>query len=77
MSAFTVLGYVSVMTNCAIFGLHSGLVDHVFPGISLAGVLVVVAVMEHAMIGMKLCIEMLVPDTPTSVTEVRHANICL
>lgn len=74
--AFSALGYMSVMTNCAIFGLHSGLLDKLFPDITLVAVLVAITIMEHVMIGVKVCIEMFVPDTPTTVVEaqrMRHA----
>ncbi|GAB9462625.1 hypothetical protein Gpo141_00000113 [Globisporangium polare] len=70
--AFNALGYMSVMTNCAIFGLHSGLMDKLFPGLSFAGVVVGVAVMEHVMVAVKVCIEMLVPDTPSAVLEAQR-----
>lgn len=70
--AFNALGYLSVMTNCAIFGLHSGLMDKLFPGLSFAGVLVAVGVMEHVMVAVKVCIEMLVPDTPSAVLEAQR-----
>lgn len=70
--AFNALGYLSVVTNCAIFGLHSGLMDKLFPGLSFADVLVCVAVMEHVMVGVKVCIEMLVPDTPSAVLEAQR-----
>ncbi|KAF1331949.1 Anoctamin-like protein, partial [Globisporangium splendens] len=67
--AFNALGYLSVMTNCAIFGLHSGLMDKLFPDLSFAGLLLGVAIMEHVMIAVKVSIEMLVPDVPSSVLE--------
>lgn len=67
--AFSALGYLSVMTNCAIFGLHSGFLGKLFPKMSFAGTLVAVALMEHAMVAVKVCVEMLVPDTPTAVFE--------
>ncbi|TYZ62545.1 hypothetical protein PybrP1_009665 [[Pythium] brassicae (nom. inval.)] len=70
--AFNALGYLSVMTNCAIFGLHSGVMDRLFPGLSFAGVLVGVAAMEHVMVAVKVCIEMLVPDTPSAVLEAQR-----
>ncbi|KAG7397370.1 hypothetical protein PHYBOEH_000826 [Phytophthora boehmeriae] len=70
--AFSALGYLSVMTNCAIFGLHSGFLSRLFPKMSFAGTLVVVAIMEHAMVGVKVCVEMLVPDTPTTVFEAQR-----
>ncbi|OWZ21833.1 Anoctamin protein [Phytophthora megakarya] len=67
--AFSALGYLSVMTNCAIFGLHSGFLNRLFPKMSFAGSLVAVAVMEHAMIAVKVCVEMFVPDTTAAVVE--------
>ncbi|GLD94885.1 hypothetical protein PINS_up003510 [Pythium insidiosum] len=67
--AFNALGYLSVVTNCAIFGLHSGLLDKLYPSLSFAGVLVAVGVMEHVMLVVKVCIELFVPDTPTFVLE--------
>lgn len=70
--AFNALGYISVMTNCAIFGLHSGLMDKLLPGLSFAGVVVGVVVVEHVMVAVKVCIEMLVPDTPTAVLEAQR-----
>jgi hypothetical protein len=70
--AFNALGYMSVMTNCAIFGLHSGLLDKLFPAISYAGVIVAAGVMEHVMLAIKVGIEMFVPDTPTSVLEAQR-----
>lgn len=72
--AFNALGYLSVMTNCAIFGLHSGLMDKLFPGLSFVGVLVGVAIMEHVMVAVKVCIEMLVPDTPSAVLEAQRVQ---
>jgi hypothetical protein len=70
--AFNALGYMSVMTNCAIFGLHSGLMDKLFPGLSFAGILVGAAVVEHVMVAVKVCIEMIVPDTPSAVLEAQR-----
>lgn len=70
--AFNALGYMSVVTNCAIFGLHSGLMDRLFPELSFAEVVVGVAVMEHVMVAVKVCIEMLVPDTPSAVLEAQR-----
>ncbi|RLN87332.1 hypothetical protein BBJ28_00008172, partial [Nothophytophthora sp. Chile5] len=67
--AFSALGYLSVMTNCAIFGLHSGFLNKLFPKLSFAGTLVAVALMEHAMVAVKVCVEMFVPDTPSAVRE--------
>ncbi|CAI5704710.1 unnamed protein product [Peronospora effusa] len=67
--AFSALGYLSVMTNCAIFGLHSGFLHGLFPKMSFAGLLVAVALMEHAMVAVKVCVEMFVPDTPATVVE--------
>lgn len=67
--AFSALGYLSVMTNCAIFGLHSGFLHGLFPKMSFAGLLVAVALMEHAMVAVKVCVEMFVPDTPAAVVE--------
>jgi hypothetical protein len=58
------------MTNCAIFGLHQELIDKVLPGISFTGVVMIVVSMEHAMIALKVSIETLVPDLPSSVVEV-------
>ncbi|KAG7387199.1 hypothetical protein PHYPSEUDO_014591 [Phytophthora pseudosyringae] len=67
--AFSALGYLSVMTNCAIFGLHSGFLNRLFPKMSFAGSLVAVALMEHAMVAVKVCVEMFVPDTTAAVVE--------
>ncbi|KAG6974233.1 hypothetical protein JG687_00000449, partial [Phytophthora cactorum] len=67
--AFSALGYLSVMTNCAIFGLHSGFLHRLFPKMSFAGSLVAVALMEHAMVAVKVCVEMFVPDTTAAVIE--------
>ncbi|KUF75791.1 Anoctamin-10 [Phytophthora nicotianae] len=67
--AFSALGYLSVMTNCAIFGLHSGFLHRLFPKMSFAGSLVAVAIMEHAMVAVKVCVEMFVPDTTAAVVE--------
>ncbi|KAE9048395.1 hypothetical protein PR003_g277 [Phytophthora rubi] len=67
--AFSALGYLSVMTNCAIFGLHSGFLNRLFPKMSFAGSLVAIALMEHAMIAVKVCVEMFVPDTTAAVVE--------
>lgn len=67
--AFSALGYLSVMTNCAIFGLHSGLLTKLFPRMSFAGTLVAIGVMEHIMIAVKVSIEVLVPDMPSVVAE--------
>eukprot|EP00644_Phytophthora_capsici_P000224 jgi/Phyca11/100106/e_gw1.4.413.1 len=67
--AFSALGYLSVVTNCAIFGLHSGFLNRLFPKMSFAGSLIAVALMEHAMIGVKVCVEMFVPDTTAAVVE--------
>jgi hypothetical protein len=74
--AFSALGYLSVMTNCAIFGLHSGFLNRLFPKMSFAGMLVAIALMEHAMIAVKVCVEMFVPDTTAAVVEahrMKHA----
>lgn len=70
--AFSALGYLSVMTNCAIFGLHSGFLHRLFPKMSFAGSLVAVAIMEHAMVTVKVCVEMFVPDTTGAVVEARR-----
>ncbi|KAG6609752.1 anoctamin-like protein [Phytophthora cinnamomi] len=67
--AFSALGYLSVVTNCAIFGLHSGFLNRLFPKMSFAGSLVAIALMEHAMIAVKVCVEMFVPDTTAAVVE--------
>ncbi|KAF4320468.1 hypothetical protein BBO99_00002619 [Phytophthora kernoviae] len=72
--AFSALGYLSVMTNCAIFGLHSGFLSRLFPKMTFAGTLVAVALMEHAMVAVKVCVEMLVPDTPTIVFEAQRTQ---
>lgn len=60
------------MTNCAIFGLHSGLMDKLFPGLSFVELLLGVAIMEHVMVAVKVGIEMLVPDTPSAVLETQR-----
>ncbi|CAH0477210.1 unnamed protein product [Peronospora belbahrii] len=70
--AFSALGYLSVMTNCAIFGLHSGFLNRLFPKMSFAGLLVVVAMMEHAMVAVKMCVEMFVPDKTAAVVEAQR-----
>ncbi|KAL7680549.1 putative anoctamin [Plasmopara halstedii] len=70
--AFSALGYLSVVTNCAIFGLHSGFLKRLFPKMSFAGSLIAVALMEHAMIAVKVCVEMFVPDTTSAVAEARR-----
>lgn len=67
--AFSALGYLSVMTNCAIFGLHSGFLNRLFPKMSFAGLLIAVALMEHSMVAVKVCVEMFVPDTTSAVAE--------
>lgn len=75
--AFNALGYLSVMTNCAIFGLHSGLLNKLFPRMSFAGTLVAIGVMEHVMIAVKVGIEMLVPDIPSAVAEAHRMRRAL
>ncbi|TDH64905.1 uncharacterized protein CCR75_007334 [Bremia lactucae] len=67
--AFSALGYLSVVTNCAIFGMHSGFFTGLFPKMSFAGSLIAIALMEHAMVAVKVCVEMLVPDTTAAVLE--------
>lgn len=75
--AFSALGYMSVMTNCAIFGLHSGLLNKLFPRMSFAGTLVAIGLMEHVMIAVKVGIEIMIPDIPSVVAEAHRMRRAL
>ncbi|CAI5741430.1 unnamed protein product [Hyaloperonospora brassicae] len=72
--AFSALGYLSVMTNCAIFGLHSGFLNRLIPKITPAGSLVAIVLMEHAMVAVKVCVEMFVPDMTAAVVEAHRTR---
>lgn len=75
--AFNALGCMSVMTNCAIFGLHSGLLNKLFPRMSFAGTLVAIGVMEHVMVAVKVAIEIMIPDMPSVVVEAHRMRRAL
>ncbi|CCI44039.1 unnamed protein product [Albugo candida] len=66
--AFDAIGYLSLVTNCALIGMDAGILRTMLPSYSPEGLLLVIIVFEHVMVLLKACIEMFVPDIPSEVT---------
>lgn len=61
--AMEVIGMLGVTVNCALLGI-SGQLQDVFPQYSAIGIFLIVAFLEHAILGLKLAISIAIPDIP-------------
>nr|CCA22280.1 anoctaminlike protein putative [Albugo laibachii Nc14] len=66
--AFDAIGYLSLVTNCALIGMDAGILRTMLPSYSSGDLLIVIIVFEHVMVLLKACIEIFVPDIPSEVT---------
>ncbi|XP_014666247.1 PREDICTED: anoctamin-10-like [Priapulus caudatus] len=75
--AFEVMGVIAVITNCALIAI-SPQSKSFFPESSTTELLLIFVGIEHLILGAKLCIAYLVPDTPewveTALAKIEHQS---
>lgn len=60
------MGIVGVFVNCALIG-QSGLMQRIWPEMSLTNQFLVVIFIEHLILALKFYIDCAIPDIPVSV----------
>ncbi|XP_038077941.1 anoctamin-8-like isoform X1 [Patiria miniata] len=61
--AMEVMGVIGVLVNCALLGT-TGQISRAFPGLAVAGVILVVMFLEHFILAIKFAIAYAIPDIP-------------
>lgn len=66
-TAMQLMGILGVFVNCALIS-NSGLVQRLWPDLSLNGQLLLIVVLEHSIFIMRMLIDYLIPDVPVIQT---------
>ena len=67
--AFECLGYLAVVTNLALIGLYSNIMESMLGPLTLSLKILVIVALEHGLVGLKLVMENLVPDVSTTIVD--------